>query len=86
MTEKEIANICFDTPMTRDEVPDVQPKTRVVKPLYMLIKLEVDADIVKSQTDANTYCENHCNALQYELVDYHYPIKYSERHYPYIAL
>ena len=70
--------------MTRDETPDMP--TRVVKPLYMLVKIDVDADVVVSQTDANNYCENHCNSLQYELVDYHYPIKYSERHYPYIAL
>ena len=73
-------------PMTRDDVPDVQPRTRVVKPLYILIKIDVDADIIRSQTDANTYCDNFCNKMQYEHVDYHYPIKYSERHYPYIAL
>ena len=72
--------------MTRDDVPDVQPSTRVVKPLYMLIKIDVDADVIKSQTDANTYCEDFCNKKEYELVDYHFPIKYSERHYPYIAL
>ena len=73
-------------PMTRDDVPDVQPRTRVVKPLYILIKIDVDADIIRSQTDANTYCDDFCNKMQYEHVDYHYPIKYSERHYPYIAL
>tara|TARA_B100000614_G_scaffold253417_1_gene267321 strand:+ start:895 stop:1155 length:261 start_codon:yes stop_codon:yes gene_type:complete len=86
MTEKEIANICFNTPMTRDDTPDVQPKTRVVKPLYILIKLDVDADIVKSRRDAEIYAANHCRGLQYEFVDYHYPMKYSERHYPYISL
>jgi len=74
--------------MTRDDTPETWAgsKTRVVKPLYILIKLDVDADIVKSRKDAETYAENHCNTLQYEFVDYHYPMKYSERHYPYIAL
>ena len=89
LTAKEIADICFDTlntPMTRDDTPEVQPKTRVVKPLYILIKLDVDADIVKSRRDAEIYAANHCRGLQYEFVDYHYPMKYSERHYPYIAL
>ena len=86
MTEKEITNICFDTPMTRDDVPDVQPKTRVVKPLYILIKVDVDADIVYNRDKAEKYAENHCKSMEYELVDYHYPMKYSERHYPYIAL
>ena len=74
--------------MTRDDVPETWAgsKTRVVKPLYILIKLDVDADIVKSRKDAETYAENHCNTLQYEFGYYHYPMKYSERHYPYIAL
>ena len=89
LTAKEIADICFDTlntPMTRDDTPEVQPKTRVVKPLYMLIKLDVDADIVYNRDKAQKYAENHCKRMEYELVDYHYPMKYSERHYPYIAL
>ena len=89
LTAKEIADICFDTlntPMTRDEVPDVQPKTRVVKPLYILIKVDVDADIVYNRDKAEKYAENHCKSMEYELVDYYYPMKYSERHYPYIAL
>jgi len=89
LTAKEIADICFDTlntPMTRDDTPDVQPKTRVVKPLYILVKLDVDADIVYNRDKAEKYAENHCKSMEYELVDYHYPMKYSERHYPYIAL
>ena len=48
----------------------------------MLIKVDVDADIVRSNTDANFYCENHCNNLQYALVDFYYPDK---EEYPYIA-
>ena len=53
--------------------------TRVIKPLYMLIKVDVDADIVHNQAKAHTYAMNHCDKLEYELVDYHYPTKYSER-------
>ena len=58
-----------------------KPTTRI-KPLYMLIKVDVDADIVRSNTDANFYCENHCNSLQYALVDFYYPDK---EEYTYIA-
>jgi len=72
--------------MTRDDVPDVQPMTKAVKPLYILIKVDVDTDIVYNRDKAEKYAENHCKSMEYELVDYHYPMKYSERHYPYIAL
>ena len=58
-----------------------KPTTRI-KPLYMLIKVDVDADIVRSNTDANFYCVNHCNSLQFALVDFYYPDK---EEYPYIA-
>ena len=47
--------------------------TRVIKPLYMLIKVDVDADIVYNTAKAHTYAQNHCNRLEYELVDYFYP-------------
>ena len=60
--------------------------TRVIKPLYMLIKVDVDADIVHNQAKAHTYAMNHCDKLEYELVDYHYPTKYSERENPFIKL
>ena len=53
-----------------------------LKPLYMLIKVEVDKDIVRTNTDANFYCENHCNALEYALVDWYFP---DDEQYPYIA-
>ena len=56
------------------------------KPLYMLIKVDVDADIVYNQAKAHTYAMNHCDKLEYELVDYHYPTKYSEREHPFIKL
>ena len=57
-----------------------------IKPLYMLIKVDVDADIVYNQAKAHTYAINHCDKLEYELVDYHYPTKYSEREHPFIKL
>ena len=57
-----------------------------IKPLYMLIKVDVDADIVYNQAKAHTYAMNHCDKLEYELVDYHYPTQYSEQEYPFIKL
>jgi len=69
--------------MTRDDTPDMP---NAIKPLYILIKVDVDADIVYNRDKAEKYAENHCKSMEYELVDYHYPMKYSERHYPYIAL
>ena len=60
--------------------------TRVIKPLYMLIKVDVDADKVDTVGKAHTYAMNHCDKLEYELVDYHYPTKYSERENPFIKL
>ena len=66
--------------MHEDKLP------RVIKPLYMLIKVDVDADIVHNTAKAHTYAQNHCDKLEYELVDYHYPTKYSEREYPFIKL
>ena len=85
-TAKEIANICFDTlntPMTRDDTPDMP---NAIKPLYLLIKIDIDAEKHKTPHEAYVYGEHFCRARDYELVDYHYPMKYSERHYPYIAL
>ena len=52
------------------------------KPLYMLIKVEVDKDIVYNQEQAEKYAENHCNSLEYALCDWYYP---DEQQYPYIA-
>ena len=72
--------------------PDMMPDPRLIesnsptKPLYMLIKVDVDADIVHNQAKAHTYAMNHCDKLEYELVDYHYPTKYSEREHPFIKL
>ena len=52
------------------------------KPLYMLIKVEVDKDIVYNQEQAEKYAENHCNNLEYALCDWYYP---DDLQYPYIA-
>ena len=51
--------------------------TRKIKPLYMLIKVDVDADIVYNDAKAHTYAINHCDKLEYQLIDYFYPSKYS---------
>ena len=53
-----------------------------LKPLYMLIKVEVDSGIVHNQDKAETYAENHCNNLEYALCDWYFP---DEPQYPYIA-
>ena len=56
----------------------------------MLIKVDVDADIVYNDAKAHTYAMNHCNSLEYELIDYFYPSKYSEQYghskFPFIKL
>jgi hypothetical protein len=53
-----------------------------IKPLYMLIKVDVDADIVHDQDKAEKYAENHCNSLEYKLMDWYYP---DDDQFPYIA-
>ena len=52
------------------------------KPLYMLIKVEVDKDICWNQDTAERYANNHCDRLEYELIDHYYP---DDEQYPYIA-
>lgn len=61
---------------------DFHAYERDLKPLYMLIKVDVDANIVDSDFKADKYATNHCNSLEYELVDYYYP---DTEQYPYIA-
>jgi len=39
------------------------------KPLYILIKLDVDGHIV-NHNNVETYVKNHCDALEYEWKDY----------------
>ena len=53
-----------------------------IKPLYMLIKVDVDSGIVYAQAQAEKYAENHCNNLEYALCDWYYP---DDVQYPYIA-
>ena len=53
-----------------------------LKPLYMLIRVEVDSGIVHDQDQAEKYAENHCNNLEYALCDWYYP---DDIQYPYIA-
>ena len=69
-----------------EDLPTRSQRPRAIKPLYMLIKVDVDADIVYNDAKAHTYAQNHCDKLEYELVDYHYPTKYSEREHPFIKL
>ena len=57
-------------------------KYEPTKPLYILIKVEVDKEIVYNQEKADTYAINHCNKMEYELVDHYYP---DDEQYPYIA-
>ena len=57
-------------------------KSSQQKPLYMLIKVDVDKDIVSNQDKAEAYAENHCNSLEYALCDWYY---LADVQYPYIA-
>jgi hypothetical protein len=57
-----------------------------LKPLYMLIKVDVDSEIVHNNPKAHTYAQNHCNSMQYELVDWFYPNDMHEPCYPFIKL
>ena len=48
--------------------PDMHEDKRL-KPLYMLIKVDVDADYVKTMRDSELYAQNHCNNMHYVLMD-----------------
>ena len=61
---------------------DFHKSDRELKPLYMLIKVDVDADIVRTMRDSEIYAQNHCNKLEYELIECYYP---DDEQYPYIA-
>ena len=41
-----------------------------LKPLYLLIKLDVDGEIVFDYDDAAKYAQNFCNSLEFELIDH----------------
>jgi nanoRNase/pAp phosphatase (c-di-AMP/oligoRNAs hydrolase) len=40
------------------------------KPLYLLIKLDVDGEIVFDYKDASNYANNFCNNMEFELIDH----------------
>ena len=61
---------------------DFHDQDKKIKPLYLLIKVDVDADIIRSNTDAEFYAEKHCDNNEYALVDWYYP---KDTQYPYIA-
>ena len=42
-------------------IEDFHPQK--LKPLYMLIKVDVDAGIVYDQCEADKYATNHCNKI-----------------------
>ena len=78
---------------TTDHIIDIHNSRdypRKLKPLFMLIKVEVDPEIVYNTPKAHTYAQNHCDKLEYQLIDYFYPSKYSEQHghtqFPFIKL
>ena len=64
------------------EFHEWEGRSTQLKPLYMLIKVEVDSGIVYDQEQAEKYAENHCNSLEYALCDWYYP---DDPQYPYIA-
>ena len=41
-----------------------------LKPLYLLIKLDVDGEIVFDYDDAAKYATNFCNNMEFELIDH----------------
>ena len=53
----------------------------------MLIKVDVDPEIVYNMPKAHTYAINHCEKLEYELVDYFYPNdEHHHSEHPFIKL
>ena len=42
----------------------------ITKPLYVLIKLDVDGEIVSDNDLANTYATNFCNSLEFQYIDH----------------
>ena len=69
----------------RDDHPEINTdpyKYVPIKPLYMLIKVDVDKEIVYNQDKAEAYADNHCNRMEYALCDWYYP---DDEQFPYIA-
>ena len=42
------------------------------KPLYILIKIDVDPEVVFTYDEANKYVHNFCNSLEFQYVDHCY--------------
>ena len=40
------------------------------KPLYLLIKLDVDKEVVFDSDQADKYAKNFCNSMEFELIDH----------------
>ena len=40
------------------------------KPLYLLIKLDVDGEVVFNYDQASKYATNFCNSMEFELIDH----------------
>ena len=40
------------------------------KPLYLLIKLDVDEEVVFDYKEAAKYSQNFCNSMEFELIDH----------------
>ena len=40
------------------------------KPLYLLIKLDVDGEVVFDYEDGENYAKNFCNNMEFELIDH----------------
>jgi len=40
------------------------------KSLYLLIKLDVDGEVVFDYKDASNYANNFCNSMEFELIDH----------------
>ena len=53
------------------------------KPLYLLIKLDVDAEVVFTYDEAAKYAQNFCNSLEFELIDQ--CLEEEEKHCVYIG-
>jgi len=41
-----------------------------MKSLYLLIKLNVDGEVVFDYKDASNYANNFCNSMEFELIDH----------------
>ena len=40
------------------------------KSLYLLIKLDVDGEVVFNYKDSENYAKNFCNSMEFELIDH----------------